>query len=106
MPQERKHTSSAERQAAYRARCEQVRRQSACIRGLPPLPCVPSIPGWARWNATLRMAHDLIEGALSEMQDYYNERSDAWQQSERGEQHQERTACAETVLETLEPLIS
>ena len=51
------------------------------------------------------MAHDLIDGAVSEMQDYYDDRSDAWQESERGEDHQERIASVEAVLEALGELI-
>ena len=63
------------------------------------------MPGWPRWKATFRMAHDLIDGAVSEMQDYYDDRSDAWQESERGEDHQERIASVEAVLEALGELI-
>jgi hypothetical protein len=106
MPQPRKHACPAERQAAYRARSEEARRADIASKGLPPLPVLPSIPGWPRWNATFRMAHGLIDGAVSEMQDYYDDRSDAWQESDRGEDHQERIASVEAVLEALGELIS
>ena len=105
MPQPKVHASAAERQAAFRARRERARQAEIAAKGLPPLPIIPSIPGWARWNATFRMAHDLIDGAVSEMQDYYDDRSDAWQESERGEEHQERVASAETVRDALDELI-
>ena len=106
MPQERKHATSAARQAAYRVRCVQVRRQRTSAKGLPTLPSVPSMPGWPRWNATFRLAHALMDAAVSELQDYFDDRSESWQESDRGEVHQQRIESAEAVLEALEPLIS
>jgi len=106
MPQPKKHASPAARQAAFRARHEQARLLALAAKGLPSLPQVASMPGWPRWNATFRMAHDLIDSAVNEMQDYYDERSEAWQESERGEEHQERVASAEAVLEALGELIA
>lgn len=106
MSQPRKHADHAARQAAYRARREEARLQLASAKGLPSLPSVPSMPGWPRWNATFRLAHALMDGAVSELQDYFDDRSESWQESDRGEDHQERAAYAEAVLEALEPLIS
>ena len=105
MPQPQKHASAAERQAAYRARSEQARQKLSSAKGLPSLPPVPTIPGWPRWNAIFKLAHALIEGAVSEQLDYFEDRSDSWKESERGEEHQERTAGAEAVLEALGELI-
>lgn len=105
MPQPRKHASPAERQAAFRARSEQARRVALVAKGLPALPSVPSMPGWPRWNATFRMAHSLIDGAVREMQDYFDDRSESWQESDRGAEYQERMEAAEAVLESLGDLI-
>src|SRR5471030_264933 len=106
MPQPRRHVSAAARQVAYRARTEQARQHAASAKGFPSLPPLATMPGWPRWHATFRMAHDLIDGAVSEMRDYYDDRSDAWQESERGEDHQERIASVEAVLEVLGELNS
>ena len=106
MPQPKVHASAAERQAAFRARTEQARQAELATKGLPPLPVIPSIPGWPRWNATFKLAHALMEGAVSELLEYFDDRSDAWQQSERGEDHQDRITSAEAVLEALSELIS
>jgi hypothetical protein len=105
MPQPKKHASAAERQAAYRARCEQARQQLSSAKGLPSLPSVSTMPGWPRWNATFTLAHALMEGAVSELLEYFEDRSESWQASDRGEEHQERTASAETALEALGELI-
>lgn len=106
MPQPRIHASAAERQAAFRLRSEQARQAEIAAKGLPPLPVIPSMPGWPRWNATFRMAHALLDGAVTEMRDYFDDRSDAWQESDRGEEHQERITSAEAILEALEELTS
>lgn len=106
MSRPKKHASGAQRQAAYRARCRHARQIELSARGLPPLPSVPSMPGWPRWNAAFRLAHGLIEGAERELQDYFDARSESWQESERGEEHQERMECVESVLDALEPLIT
>ena len=106
MPQPKVHASAAERQAAFRLRSEQARQAEIATKGLPPLPVIPSIPGWPRWNATFRMAHALLDGAVTEMQDYFDDRSDTWQESERGEDHQERTESAEAVRDALDDLIT
>jgi len=105
MPQPRMHTSPAARQAAYRARCEKARQAALLAKGLPPLPTIASLPGWARWNASLTAANEMIAETANEMQDYFDDRSENWQESERGEEHQERIISVEAVAESLGELI-
>lgn len=90
MPQPRKHANAASRQAAYRARQDAVRRDQLRQKGLPGLPALPQMPGTLRWKAAIQMALTLLERTADEMRDYYDERSEAWQESERGDEHQER----------------
>jgi|FrelakmetLWP11LW_1041352.scaffolds.fasta_scaffold124280_1 hypothetical protein len=75
MPQIRKYANAAERQAAYRQRCAQGQQFKA----------ISQTPGYRRWNAMKAQALSLLEQIASEMQCYCNQRSDAWQDSERGE---------------------
>jgi len=105
MPQQRKYITNAARQEAYRARREQARQVALAAKGLPSLPAIASLPGWSRWNASFTAAHALIANSLSEMQSYFDERSESWQESERGEEHQERIASMEAVLNALDELI-
>jgi hypothetical protein len=105
MPQARIHASAAARQAAFRARREQARQQELAAKGLPASPSIPSLPGWARWRASFVAAQALLSETLSEMQDYYEERSESWQESERGEEHQEKTASVEAVQDALGDLL-
>jgi len=106
MPQQRKHHTSAARQQAYRARCEQARQNAMAAKGLPSLPAIATLPGWTRWNASFTAAHALVANSLHEMQEYFDDRSEGWQESERGEDHQEKIASVEAVLDALDELIS
>jgi hypothetical protein len=106
MPQPRKYETRAEQQAAYRKRRILSDRELLDRKGLPPLPAIPSIPGWPRWNAIFKMAHALMEGAVSEQLEYFDDRSESWQAGERGQDHQERTASAEAVRDALQELTS
>ena len=105
MPQQRKYNTNAARQEAYRARREQAGQSGLAAKGLPPLPAIATIPGWTRWNASFTAAHALIANSLSQMQGYFDERSESWQESERGEEHQEWIASVEAAVDALAELI-
>jgi hypothetical protein len=105
MPQERKHNTDAARQRAYRARREQARQIALTQKGLPALPAIATVPGWPRWNASFTAAHALIADSLTQMQDYFDDRSQTWQESERGAEHQERIASVEAALDAVGELI-
>jgi hypothetical protein len=104
MPQPKIHASEAARQAAFRLRREQSRQAELAAKGLPALPSIPGIPGWPRWNAAFAHAQELMTETLSEMQDYFAARSESWQDRERGEEHQEKIASVEAVVEALSEL--
>ena len=99
MPQERKHQSAAHRQAAYRTRLEQARASQLRERGLPALPAISTMAGTVRWNAMFRHVEQMLSTAQAEMADYYDDRSESWQESDRGAEHQERLAAVEALVE-------
>lgn len=105
MPQPKIHPSHAARQAAYRARQAQALVEQLNSKGLPPVPAIATLPGNARWTASIRAAHALIACTLTELQDYFDDRSDTWQESERGDEHQERIASIEAAYDALEELM-
>lgn len=105
MPQPKKYQTDAQRQAAYRHRMEQARQEQLSARSLPPLPAIPSMPGDARWKAALQHAHSLVETTLSEMQDYYDDRSEQWQESERGWSISDRIQMLQECAASLEEQI-
>ena len=76
MPQPRKHGSAAQRQAAYRQRQASAVAQQLAAKGLPSLPVLSTIPGEVRWRQALTLVQTLLESVESEMQQYYDERSE------------------------------
>lgn len=101
MSQKRIYPSHAARQAAYRARRECARQAALEAKGLPPLPAIATVPAWPRWRSTFAAATQLLTNSLTEMQDYFDLRSQSWQESDRGEKHQEQIALLEAALEAL-----
>jgi hypothetical protein len=101
MPQPKHYASHAERQAAYRNRCKRARNAELAAKGLPAMPAISTMPGWPRWNAALNMAHEIISTTASEMQDYFDDRSEAWQESEQADAHQEKIEAIQAILDML-----
>ena len=79
MPTPKKHNSNAQRQAAYRKRQELARQIERQQKGLPPLSAIPTMPGTRRWTHMLEQARILVDTVKQEREDYYDERSEAWQ---------------------------
>ena len=104
MPQPKKHASHAARQTAYRLRCQEARTQEQQRKGLPALPVLPTLPGTTRWRAAVGSARLSLETTQAEMQAYYDERTEVWQDSERGQLFTERLEALETALSSLEEI--
>jgi hypothetical protein len=85
MPQPRKYETRAQQQAAYRNRRAASDRERLAHKGLPPLPALPTMPGNARWRAMIEQAYMLLSGAVVEMQNYHDDRSEQWQDSSKAE---------------------
>ena len=104
MSQQREYPDNAAKQRAYRARKTQARRADQEAKGLPPAPSLPTLPSRARWQALITRAHLALETARDEMQAYADERSDAWQQSERAAALADQIEALSTVLDDIETL--
>jgi hypothetical protein len=57
------------------------------------------MPGWPRWIASIEAARELVERTGEEMQEYFDDRSEQWQESERAEEHQEKIDSVQTLLD-------
>jgi hypothetical protein len=105
MPQPRKHVSNAQRQAEYRRRrLSEPKRQSS--DGLPSLPKVAAIPATARWRKAITQAQVLLELVQNEMQHYYDDRTEIWQESDKGNAFQERTDALTEIQDQVSNLLS
>ncbi len=85
MPTPRQHTDRAARQKAYRERQRQARETELAAKGLPALPAIPTMPGRARWQGMLDQVTTLLQSLHDEMEAYHADRSEDWQESERGQ---------------------
>lgn len=101
MPQPRKYNSHAERQAAYHKRRKQALAEHLQQKGLPTLPAVATIPGCTRWNQAISGVRQLIMTVEAEMESYYDDRSERWQESERGEEFQQKLDDLRNILESV-----
>lgn len=104
MSQHRQYPDAAAKQRAYRARQLQARLADQQAKGLPPAPPLPTLPSRARWQALLERAGLLLQTAHDEMQAYYDDRSELWQQGERADALQERLDAVAQLLDDLEAL--
>jgi hypothetical protein len=66
------------------------------------LPAVPSIPGHRRWKAILKQAAILVERAAAEMETYFDQRSEQWQDSQQAEAFTEIMDSTRSALEALQ----
>jgi len=102
MPQPKVYESHAQRQAAYRRRCQDARRQQLQAKGLPVLPAISTMPGTVRWNQAMAHVCSLLALIEQEMQAYYDDQSEAWLESERADQFQERLEAVSQALQSVE----
>jgi len=102
MPTPKQYISDAQRQRAYRERLKQARLLERQEKGLPAAPAIATLPGEQRWQALLAHAYASLVSVHSEMQTYYDARSDAWQESQRGEALLERMESIETLMVDLD----
>jgi hypothetical protein len=104
MPQPRQHTDTAAKQRAYRDRQAQARAAEQQAKGLPAAPPIASMPSRARWQALLAHARGALETVQLEQQAYWDERSETWQESERGAVMAEELEQLGVVLDELAAL--
>jgi len=106
MPTPKRYPNNAARQRAYRARLtneQQLLRRCHPVT-LPPAPAISNVPATRRWQALRQRSSEALQTLRQEMQAYYEDRSEAWQQGEKAEQFQERIDQLEEVLDALQDL--
>lgn len=101
MPAPRQYTSNADRQRAYRERLE--RRKRAILEGqMPKPPALSNIPPVKRWNTMRDTAREILTSLQEEMQSYFDDRSEEWQETERASDFQEKLDSLAEIGEQLE----
>ena len=105
MPQRKIHASHAHRQTAYRKRCLEAQQRQLQEKGLPALPAIPTVPGTPRWRLAIAKATELLSMVAQEMEGYFGDRSQEWQESERGENFQERLEAISEARDAVAELV-
>jgi hypothetical protein len=82
----------------------QAHKEQLAAKGLPPLSPLPTVPGYPRWKQDFVETQYRMERTRDEMQDYFDRRTEQWQESERGELMEQRIQILEEVIEKLESL--
>jgi uncharacterized protein YukE len=59
------------------------------------------MPSTARWKELRRQAEAALQVLLDEMESYYDQRSEAWQEGDRGEAFQQTIESIEEALDTV-----
>lgn len=93
--------TNAQRQAAYRKRKKQAMEVLLTAKGLPALPSISSVPGWPRWNQAMMQVEMLMTQIQSEMEDYHDQRSERWQESEKGYEFLQKLEDLNAALEAV-----
>lgn len=106
MPQIRRYSTNAQRQAAYRQRVAHgvPGFGEAPLPALPPVPAIATMPGWRRWRAMHARLRGAAEDLAEEVQAYHDARSTEWQESERGEALLERAEAYRELVASLDDL--
>jgi hypothetical protein len=102
MPRPKQYSSAAEKQRAYRERQEKARIAEMEAKGIPGSASVPTMPSTARWNKLIEQGKVILETCREEMQMYFEERTEQWQEGERGIAMQEKIEMLEEIIQNLE----
>jgi hypothetical protein len=98
MPQPRKHSSDAQRQAACRRRRSQALAALQAAKGLAPLPSIATMPGWTRWRQILAQVEEALRNVQEQMQSYYDDRSEDWQESDKADEFTEKIEAIDELV--------
>jgi FtsZ-binding cell division protein ZapB len=104
MPTPRQYANAAQRQAAYRRRTAQALCALQEAKDLPQRAAIASMPSSRRWDALIQQACRALQTVHQEIEEYWDARSEVWQESDRAVQMQEfleRIAEAIGVVEEL-----
>ena len=101
MPRMRRYATSAERQAAYRARLNEAQLPAVY---LPALNALSRVPSKGRWKMAVDLAARLMQNVAEEMQAYSDERSEKWHEGDTADRFHENLDQVSDLQEQLDDL--
>lgn len=93
MPQPRKYEDAAAKQRAYRARRQAEQLQQPA-----------TAPTYQKWRKALLQASSILQATQQDIDEWMQQRSDRWQDSERGAEMQEDCDELAGMVETIATL--
>jgi len=91
--------TNKERQAAYRKRRRTIIDFILSMQGLPSLPAVSTIPGWPWWKEAMTRIVAQLELIENEMTEYYDQRTERWQESDKAETFYNNRELLRTIID-------
>ena len=89
MPTPRKHANHAQRQRAYTLHQKEAQQAALAAKNTPAAAAIPTMPSTARWKALASQAQTILKTLQAEMEDYRDERSEQWLESQKANVFQE-----------------
>ncbi len=83
-------------------RLQQIARLN---RSIDAVTSVPVREGWHRWNLSLRLAQDLAQRTMLEIEQYYDDQPEEWRKSQSGQSHIEAISSVQNALDCLTDLL-
>jgi adenosyl cobinamide kinase/adenosyl cobinamide phosphate guanylyltransferase len=68
------------------------------------MPAISSLPGIARWSAQKIPVCSTLEDMRDQMQDYFDDRTERWQESDRGQAMIQRLEEIEEIIALVDSL--
>ena len=100
MPTPRKHTNQAQRQRAYVLRQKAAQAAALAAKNTPAAAAIPTMPSTARWKALTHQAQEILKALHTEMEDYRDDRSEEWQQTQKADEFQDAIDRVAQALES------
>jgi hypothetical protein len=102
MPRPRRHESNSQKQRAYRER--EKLALSSSMQNLPKPSGLSAVPSAARWRLMKKQALTILRQLDLEMQNYWDARTEDWQQSEKGDAFQEWIDKVQDAVQAVEEI--
>lgn len=104
MPAEKRYETNAARQRAYRDRRQGALQAALAAQDIPAVPVLATMPGTPRWVAMRSQCEKIMQAMVAEMEAYFDDRSEAWQEGEKGDAFAEKVDNVREALDVIESL--
>jgi len=102
MAQTKVYADPAARQAAFRKRQAARMQELSQTRIIPAASVIESLPSRQRWSSLIQSSANALTAARDEMQQYFDSRSEVWQEGDNAERMQENLDALDELINQIE----